>query len=147
MVRVIVADTSDPDRCEFRPCFIVDIPDYIITVNEEADCLYFNIHVGTAFLCACLPTYRPLLLTAIDFSQEFWSRLTSGRLSKGTSNDVKENHSIPKTLSAEHRRSPYQDLEEDYREECDLVIAKPKSTAQIYSLESGDGRSANDEHL
>lgn len=47
------------------------------TVNLVDRMIWNNIHLGTAILCACLPTYRPLIVQCTTISTSFIKRYDS----------------------------------------------------------------------
>ena len=65
-----------------------------------------NVHMGTAILCASLPTYRPLFTKMIDLTTSFRERYGSRFTAKSSSGSGKSNghadSSANYTASAKH---------------------------------------------
>ena len=65
---------------------------HLLIVSLTRGGLWSNIHLGTAILCACLPTYRPTLSRLVVLAKSFSTRVTSlfsgrGRLRGSESKD------------------------------------------------------------
>ncbi|KAI4196369.1 MAG: hypothetical protein LQ346_003228 [Caloplaca aetnensis] len=57
--------------------------------------IWLNVHLGTAIICACLPTYRPLI------SRHSWSKMHSKR--SGHSSKTSDNtHTLPSRHTVAH---------------------------------------------
>jgi len=79
-------------------------------LNGGVDLLWGNIHQGTGILCACLPTYTPLVVKMSQATKSLWSSLTS----RGSKASRDGSHSLPKSEAIEERRrSYYQHLDEN----------------------------------
>lgn len=42
-------------------------------VDLSTDALWLNIHLGSAIICACLPTYRPIFRKGSTFFRQLYS--------------------------------------------------------------------------
>ncbi|KAL8925694.1 MAG: hypothetical protein Q9208_003377 [Pyrenodesmia sp. 3 TL-2023] len=67
-------------------------PDFDLTQGV----IWLNVHLGTAIICACLPTYRPL------FSRHPWLKLHSKR-SEGSFKASDKTHTFPSRTTATHQ--------------------------------------------
>ncbi|CAL8575807.1 hypothetical protein XPA_001711 [Xanthoria parietina] len=67
------------------------------------DMLWVNIHMGTSILCACLPTFRPLVLKANNFTSSLRQRYGS---SNSKSKDSKQTPSYESSNSQNVSKRP-----------------------------------------
>ena len=57
-------------------------------VNLSHDLLWGNIHMGTAIVCICLPTYRPLLRHISQVFSSVWSSYNKPSIQKHVDDEV-----------------------------------------------------------
>ncbi|TAQ87464.1 hypothetical protein B7494_g4219 [Chlorociboria aeruginascens] len=79
-------------------------------LNIGVDVLFYNIHDGTAFICACLPTYTPLFAKAKDIGSRVWSTMTSRLYSTGSGTDSQDSYNLSDVKTLENRRSYYRQI-------------------------------------
>jgi hypothetical protein len=70
-------------------------------VNPTIDILWLHIHNGTLFLCACLPTYRPIAKAASNRIACLWTKIAIGTRSKFVTGSRSRLGTFPKNTKAE----------------------------------------------
>ena len=62
-------------------------------IDFVLDMLWLDVHSGIAILCACLPTYRPLIVKSAAFLSSHGSKLFSSRGSSSAKSSGKSGNS------------------------------------------------------
>ena len=83
--------------------------------------LWSNIHIGTAIVCACLPTYRPLLAKASAFSQSLRLRYGTIFRNEKTTKASKESRTYPLEDYAKKPNVGYNEIKNQMFEDGELL--------------------------
>ncbi|MCJ1348945.1 hypothetical protein MMC31_007178 [Peltigera leucophlebia] len=81
------------------------------TVNFVDGIIWSNIHLGTAILCACLPTYRPLIVQCTALSTSFFQHYDSLFSNKSRSENISLGH-LSQSTHPNTQQLPYRQLNE-----------------------------------
>jgi len=97
-------------------------------LDQGVDMFWYNIHIGTAFICACAPTYTPLVSKFIEVGSSFWSSIVSQSRTKTSSNSShpSENFDLAK-VNPEQKRSYYKQIDEQ-RSDRNVLVEAPDNT-------------------
>lgn len=93
--------------------------------------LWSSIHLGTAVICACLPTYRPLLDRILSIAspiRQIYANLLGMRSSSTT--DPK---TTPTDSTLHNSRSSYKRMERSHSDEINLVDVSIAAGSQDFS--------------
>ncbi|MCJ1250351.1 hypothetical protein MMC30_007577 [Trapelia coarctata] len=107
--------------------------------HASLDLIWLQVHVASGVVCACIPTYLPLLNKMGELSQKMISSLTS-RLSSSTggSKGATGNSNASKEVRTERHRSWYRQMDESRSDNFVLIdIDKSDSIDKSHSIDKG----------
>jgi hypothetical protein len=50
----------------------------------DVDALWLNVHIGVAIISACLPTQKPLVISATNKARSYYSQMTSSKFTSSS---------------------------------------------------------------